>query len=51
MLGSANDTLFRSLVDESATLVYSVDAESAIIVDASAAAWRAAGVPREMVVV
>ena len=47
---SVNDTLFRGLVDESTTLVYIVDAESAIVVDVSAAALRTAGVSREMVV-
>ncbi len=39
--------MFRHLVDQTSLLVYVVDAESAIVVDVSDAAWRVAGGTRD----
>lgn len=39
--------MFRSLVDQTSALVYVVDAESAMVVDVSEAAWRVAGGTRD----
>ena len=39
--------MFRRLVDQTSALVYVVDAESAMVVDVSEAAWRVAGGTRD----